>query len=63
MEWALSLTNEIPLTFVSVGNRTTDGANGLLDLIHFLAGLPTPPTVVTFNFGENENLMSQSVVT
>ena len=63
MQYAISLVNRIPTTFVSIGQTTSDGVNGLIDLSTFLVEQSSPPTVVTFNFGQNENGLTRGAAT
>ena len=61
MQWALALTNGIPVTYLAIGDETTDGVNGLVDLVNFLLSKPSPPTVVTLALGENENTLTETL--
>ena len=62
-QYGLALTNGIPVSFATVGNQTTDGVNGIIDLAHFLLAKPILPTVVSFAIGGNENTLTKAMAT
>ncbi|KAJ7490986.1 subtilisin-like protein [Mycena latifolia] len=54
IQYTVGLATGVPVTFVSVGTRTQDGADeGFLDIINALIAEPAPPQVLTTSYGFN----------
>ncbi|EKM58689.1 uncharacterized protein PHACADRAFT_207476 [Phanerochaete carnosa HHB-10118-sp] len=60
IQYATSISQGAPVTFISVGEDNHDGfeLGGFLDIILFLLGESNPPQVLTTSYGENENEIS-----
>ncbi|KAJ7184593.1 subtilisin-like protein [Mycena filopes] len=63
IQYTVGLATGVPVTFVSVGERTQDGADeGFLDIITALLAESAPPQVLTTSYGFNtEADLSQSL--
>ncbi|KAJ6473797.1 family S53 protease [Mycena sanguinolenta] len=63
IEYTVGLATNIPVTFISVGNQTQDGADGgYMDIITALIAEDAPPQVLTTSYGfENETSLSQAL--
>ncbi|KAJ6606083.1 subtilisin-like protein [Mycena vulgaris] len=54
IQYTVGLATDVPVTFVSVGETTKDGADeGFLDIINALIAEPAPPQVLTTSYGFN----------
>ncbi|KAJ6567101.1 subtilisin-like protein [Mycena capillaripes] len=54
IQYTVGLATGVPVTFVSVGDRTQDGADeGFLDIITAMIAEPAPPQVLTTSYGFN----------
>ncbi|KAF7353885.1 Subtilisin-like protein [Mycena venus] len=54
IQYTVGLATGVPVTFVSVGETTQDGADeGFLDIINALLGEAAPPQVLTTSYGFN----------
>ncbi|KAI0261762.1 family S53 protease [Gloeopeniophorella convolvens] len=60
-QYTVGVASGVPVTFVSVGDNTRDGVFGFLDIINFLLGESSPPSVLTTSYGSNENEVSRSL--
>lgn len=61
-QYTTGIASGVPITFISVGERTKDGAlDGFLDIINFLLGETAPPQVLTTSYGQNENTVSRAL--
>ncbi|EKM58698.1 uncharacterized protein PHACADRAFT_207484 [Phanerochaete carnosa HHB-10118-sp] len=60
-QYAISVSQGVPTTFISVGENNHDGPelSGFLDIILFLLGESNPPQVLTTSYGGNENMVSR----
>ncbi|KAJ7221468.1 subtilisin-like protein [Mycena pura] len=57
IQYTVGLATGVPVTFVSVGTRSQDGAdNGFLDIINALLGETAPPQVLTTSYGFNTEM-------
>jgi hypothetical protein len=54
----VGLATGVPVEFFTVGNN--DFVQGLLDTTTYLASTPSPPSVITTSYGENEENFSLS---
>jgi hypothetical protein len=54
----VGLATGVPVDFFTVGNN--DFVQGLLDTTTYLASTPSPPSVMTTSYGENEENFSLS---
>lgn len=63
IQYTVGLAADVPVVFVSVGNQTTDGAQGFLDIILHLAQSKKPPQVLTTSYGFNELALSPQLET
>lgn len=62
IQYTIGVASGVPTTFISVGERTQDGAlGGFLDIINFLLGETSPPQVLTTSYGQNENTISSNL--
>ena len=62
IQYTVGIATGVPVTFISVGERTKDGAlDGFLDIINFLLGQSAPPQVLTTSYGQNEDNISASL--
>ena len=60
-QYTIGIASGVPVTFISVGERTRDGnLDGFLDIINFLLGESNPPQVLTTSYGQNENTVSRA---
>ncbi|KAJ7066405.1 family S53 protease-like protein [Mycena amicta] len=56
IQYTVGIATGVPITFVSVGEQTQDGAlGGFLDIVNFLSAETNIPQVLTTSYGENEN--------
>ncbi|KAJ7932752.1 subtilisin-like protein [Mycena leptocephala] len=54
IQYTVGLATGVPVTFVSVGDRTQDGADeGFLDIINAMIAEAAPPQVLTTSYGFN----------
>lgn len=54
IQYTVGIATGVPVTFVSVGDSTQDGADeGFLDIINALLAEATPPQVLTTSYGFN----------
>lgn len=58
IEYTVGVATNVPTTFISCGSNIRDSVGGFLDWANFVAGLASPPQVVTTSYGENENVVS-----
>ncbi|KAJ7700742.1 subtilisin-like protein [Mycena rosella] len=63
IQYTVGLATGVPVTFVSVGERTQDGADeGFLDIINALIAEAAPPQVLTTSYGfDTEADLSESL--
>ncbi|KZT10837.1 family S53 protease-like protein [Laetiporus sulphureus 93-53] len=55
IQYTVGLATDVPVTFISVGEDTSDGdLGGFLDIINFLLNEDSPPAVLTTSYGDNE---------
>ncbi|OBZ75872.1 Tripeptidyl-peptidase sed3 [Grifola frondosa] len=59
IQYTVGLATGVPIVFISVGEETTDGVDGLLDIINFLLNESAPPHVLTTSYGANEGDFSR----
>jgi tripeptidyl-peptidase-1 len=53
IQYTVGLATGVPVTFVSVGENTKDGADeGFLDIINALIAETAPPQVLTTSYGQ-----------
>ena len=45
IQYTVGLATGVPVTFVSVGNDTNDGALGFLDIVEYFLNKTSPPQV------------------
>ncbi|RAO68817.1 uncharacterized protein BHQ10_004829 [Talaromyces amestolkiae] len=57
IQYTVGLANGIETTFISSGLSTVQG---FLDVISYVANLPTPPTVLSLSYGFDENTLGTS---
>ncbi|KAJ7656335.1 family S53 protease [Mycena polygramma] len=61
-QYTVGLATNVPVTFVSIGNQTTDGdLIGFLDIVNFLSAEDNVPQVMTTSYGENESGLSPAL--
>ncbi|KAF8531378.1 subtilisin-like protein [Gautieria morchelliformis] len=53
-QYTVGIAGGVPVTFISVGSRNTDGIDGFLDIINFLISEASPPQVLSTSYGFNE---------
>ncbi|KAK0214424.1 family S53 protease-like protein [Armillaria fumosa] len=63
IQYTVGVATGVPTVFISVGDRTTDGVSGYLDIINFLNGEANPPQVLTTSYGLDETGISSSIAT
>jgi tripeptidyl-peptidase I len=61
IQLTVGVAGGVPVTFISVGPRMTDGIDGFLDLINFLISQEHPPQVLTTSYGYDERQISASL--
>ncbi|KAJ6630312.1 family S53 protease [Mycena sp. CBHHK59/15] len=55
IQYTVGLATAVPVTFVSVGDSTTDGADeGFLDIVTALIAEKAPPQILTVSYGLNK---------
>ena len=60
-QYTIGVATGVPVTFISAGERNSDGLGGFLDMINFLLGESAPPQVLTTSYGQNENTVSSNL--
>ncbi|KAJ7107680.1 family S53 protease-like protein [Mycena epipterygia] len=65
VQYTIGLATGVPVTFLSVGNDTTETGfiTSLLDTTIFLAGAADPPSTMTTSYGDNEINFGNSLAT
>ncbi|KAJ7238903.1 family S53 protease-like protein [Mycena rebaudengoi] len=65
VQYTIGLATGVPVTFLSVGNDTTETGfiTSLLDTTIFLAGASDPPSTMTTSYGDNEINFGSSLAT
>ncbi|KAK7018221.1 family S53 protease-like protein [Favolaschia claudopus] len=63
IQYTVGLATNVPVTFIAVGDRTTDGVFGFVDEVNALIALSPAerPTVLTTSYGFNEFQLTQPV--
>ncbi|KAF5352136.1 hypothetical protein D9758_009234 [Tetrapyrgos nigripes] len=54
VQYTLGLATDVPTVFITVGNQSSDGAGGFLDLIDTLNAESAPPQVLTTSYSFDE---------
>ncbi|KAK0214443.1 family S53 protease-like protein [Armillaria fumosa] len=54
IQYTIGVATGVPTVFISVGDDSTDGVDGFLDIINFLNSQPNPPQVLTTSYGFDE---------
>jgi len=61
-QYTVGVAGGVPVTFISVGERTKDGdLDGFLDIINFLLGESSPPQVLSTSYGFDEPDLTTSL--
>ncbi|KAF8989843.1 family S53 protease [Hymenopellis radicata] len=63
IQYTVGVATGVPTVFVSVGDSTTDGLDGFLDIINFLNAQSAPPQVLTTSYGFDETDLSAATAT
>ncbi|KAF8911770.1 family S53 protease [Mucidula mucida] len=63
IQYTVGVATGVPTVFVSVGDRTTDGVDGFLDIINFLNAQSAPPQVLTTSYGFDETDLPAATAT
>ncbi|SJL05011.1 related to Tripeptidyl-peptidase sed3 [Armillaria ostoyae] len=61
IQYTVGIATSVPTIFISVGDSSTDGVAGFLDIINFLNAEASPPQVLTTSYGFDETDISGSV--
>ncbi|KAK0441344.1 family S53 protease-like protein [Armillaria borealis] len=61
IQYTVGIATGVPTIFISVGDSSTDGVDGFLDMINFLNAEASPPQVLTTSYGFDETDISGSV--
>ncbi|KAF8585820.1 family S53 protease [Ramaria rubella] len=60
-QYTVGVAGGVPVTFISVGERNTDGIDGFLDIINALINETSPPQVLTTSYGFDEPDITSSI--
>ncbi|PBK67922.1 family S53 protease-like protein [Armillaria solidipes] len=63
IQYTVGIATGVPTIFISVGDSSTDGVSGFLDLIDALNAEPSPPQVLTTSYGFDETDLPTSIAT
>ncbi|KAK0214212.1 family S53 protease [Armillaria nabsnona] len=63
IQYTVGVATGVPTIFVSVGDSSTDGVNGFLDIINALNADASPPQVLTTSYGFDETDIPSSIAT
>ncbi|KAK0496438.1 family S53 protease [Armillaria luteobubalina] len=63
IQYTIGVATGVPTFFISVGDSTTDGLDGFLDIINFLNAEANPPQVLTTSYGFDETDLPASAAT
>ncbi|KAK0449571.1 family S53 protease-like protein [Desarmillaria tabescens] len=63
IQYTIGVATGVPTFFISVGDSTTDGLDGFLDIINFLLAETSPPQVLTTSYGFDETDLPASAAT
>ncbi|KAF7370370.1 Family S53 protease [Mycena sanguinolenta] len=62
IQYTVGVATNVPVTFVSVGEKTQDGdLGGFLDIVNFLTAETNVPPVMTTSYGEDESDISPAL--
>ncbi|KAK0186035.1 family S53 protease-like protein [Armillaria mellea] len=61
IEYTVGIATGVPTVFISVGDSSTDGVDGFLDILNFLNAEASPPQVLTTSYGFDETDIPASV--
>ncbi|PBK70051.1 family S53 protease [Armillaria solidipes] len=61
IQYTVGIATGVPTIFISVGDSSTDGVDGFLDMINFLNAEANPPQVLTTSYSFDETDISGSV--
>ncbi|KAJ6519106.1 family S53 protease [Mycena sanguinolenta] len=62
IQYTVGVATNVPVTFVSVGERSQDGdLGGFLDIVNFLTAETNVPPVMTTSYGEDESDISPAL--
>ncbi|KAH9851330.1 family S53 protease [Lenzites betulinus] len=62
-QYTLGIASGVPTTFISVGERNSDGVNGFLDIINQLLSETAAPQVLSTSYGFDEPDLPTSIAT
>ncbi|KAK0204174.1 family S53 protease-like protein [Desarmillaria ectypa] len=63
IQYTIGVATGVPTIFISVGDATTDGVAGFLDIVNFLLAETSPPQVLTTSYGFDETDLPASAAT
>jgi tripeptidyl-peptidase-1 len=63
IQYTVGVATGVPTFFISVGDSSTDGVDGFLDIINFLNGESRPPQVLTTSYGFDERDLGATLAT
>ncbi|KAF9269034.1 family S53 protease-like protein [Marasmius fiardii PR-910] len=63
IQYTVGVASGVPTTFISVGDSSTDGVDGFLDIINFLQAQSAPPQVLTTSYGFDERDLGSTLAT
>ena len=61
MQYTVGIATDVPVTYLLVGNETTDGIDGYLDTVNHVLNETAPPSVMTTSYSSNENELSEKL--
>ena len=61
MQYTVGIATDVPVTYLLVGNETTDGIDGYLDTVNHVLNETSPPSVMTTSYSSNENELSEKL--
>ena len=57
----VGIATDVPVTYLLVGNETTDGLNGYLDTVNHVLNETLPRPVMTTSYSSNEDEISEKL--
>ena len=61
VQYTVGLATDVPVTFLLVGNETTDGLYGYLDTVNHVLNETSPHPVMTTSYSSNEGEISEKL--
>ncbi|EPS96634.1 hypothetical protein FOMPIDRAFT_1167297 [Fomitopsis schrenkii] len=60
-QYTIGIATDVPVTYLLVGNETTDGLYGYLDTVNHILNETSPPPVMTTSYSSNEDEISEKL--